>query len=155
MNQSRPNHQAPVLFLTTHVKPPDEDDWLELKRVLKYFMAMAHLKLKFVTNDTFTVHDSCKGHTRVIMTLGKDAVSASSQKQKWNGNSSTKIKLISGDDILPKMLWTWHLIKVQGYQIEKNILFQDNKSCTSLMKNGKVSSSKHTTYLCLVFLHHG
>ena len=42
----------------------------------------------------------------------------------------------------------------QGYRIEKNILFQDNKSTILLENNGKKSSSKHTRALniCYFFL---
>ena len=36
-----------------------------------------------------------------------------------------------------KMFWTKLFIKAQGYQIEKNILFQDNKSSILLEVNEK------------------
>ena len=35
-------------------------------------------------------------------------------------------------------------MEAQGYEIEKNILYQDNKSTILLLKNGKQSSSKRT-----------
>ena len=31
-------------FLITMVKKPDEDDWVKLKRVLKYFTITMHMK---------------------------------------------------------------------------------------------------------------
>ena len=37
--------QAPVAFVTTWVKGPDEDDWGKLKRVLKYLKGTQFLKL--------------------------------------------------------------------------------------------------------------
>ena len=38
-------------------------------------------------------------------------------------------------------------MEAQGYEIEKNILFQDNKSTILLERNGKKSSSKRTRAL--------
>jgi hypothetical protein len=35
-------------------------------------------------------------------------------------------------------------MEAQGYQVQDNVLFQDNKSMIPLEKNGKASSSKHT-----------
>jgi hypothetical protein len=35
----------------------------------------------------------------------------------------------------------------QGYQVQDNVLFQDNKSAILLEKNGKASSSKHTKHV--------
>jgi hypothetical protein len=37
-------------------------------------------------------------------------------------------------------------METQGYQVQDNILFQDNKSTILLEKNGKASSSKHTKH---------
>jgi hypothetical protein len=38
-------------------------------------------------------------------------------------------------------------MEAQGYQVQDNILFQDNKSAILLEKNGKASSSKHTKHV--------
>jgi hypothetical protein len=38
-------------------------------------------------------------------------------------------------------------MEAQGYQVEDNILFQDNKSTILLEKNGKASSSKRTKHI--------
>jgi hypothetical protein len=38
-------------------------------------------------------------------------------------------------------------MEAQGYQVQDNILFQDNKSAILLEKNGKASSSKHTKHI--------
>jgi hypothetical protein len=38
-------------------------------------------------------------------------------------------------------------MKAQGYQVQDNILFQDNKSAILLEKNGKASSSKHMKHV--------
>jgi hypothetical protein len=38
-------------------------------------------------------------------------------------------------------------MEAQGYQVQDNILFQDNKSAILLEKNGKALSSKHTKHI--------
>jgi hypothetical protein len=38
-------------------------------------------------------------------------------------------------------------MEAQGYQVQDNILFQDNKSAILLEKNGKASSSKRTKHV--------
>ena len=40
------------------------------------------------------------------------------------------------------VLWTQLYLDSQGYPVEKNIIFQDNKSAILLESNGKRSSSK-------------
>ena len=45
------------------------------------------------------------------------------------------------------MLWTLVFMEAQGYDIDKNILYQDNKSTILLEVNGKRSSSKRTRAL--------
>ena len=43
--------------------------------------------------------------------------------------------------------WTRYFMESQGYTINDNILFQDNKSSILLEKNGKSSSSKRTKHI--------
>jgi hypothetical protein len=38
-------------------------------------------------------------------------------------------------------------MEAQGYQVQDNVLFQDNKSTILLEKNGKALSSKHTKHI--------
>ncbi len=45
------------------------------------------------------------------------------------------------------ILWTKLFLEAQGYEIEKNILYQDNKSAILLETKGKKSSGKRTRAL--------
>jgi hypothetical protein len=45
------------------------------------------------------------------------------------------------------ILWTKFVMEEQGYNIERNVLYQDNKSAIQLETNGKKSSSKRTRAL--------
>ena len=149
--------QTAVAFLTTRVKKPDEDDWGKLKRVLKYLKGTLHMKLRLTVENlgiirwwvdaSYNVHDDCKGQTGAMMSLGQGAPISFSRKQKLNVRSSTEGELVGIDDALPYILWARYFIEAQGYTVEQNILYQDNKSTILLANNGRWSSSKRTRHI--------
>jgi hypothetical protein len=51
-------------------------------------------------------------------------------------------EIVGADDFMPAICWTRYFMEAQGYHIQDNILFQDNKSAILLEKNGKALSSK-------------
>ncbi len=51
------------------------------------------------------------------------------------------------DDMMPSILWTRYFLKSQGYAVNDNIIFQDNKSTMLLERNGKASSSKRMKHI--------
>ena len=55
--------------------------------------------------------------------------------------------LVGIDDALPFILWARYFIEAQGYSVEQNILYQDNKSTILLANNGRWSSSKRTRHI--------
>ena len=61
--------------------------------------------------------------------------------------SSTESELIGADDGFPLILWCKYFIEEQGYTVEVNRLYQDNKSTMLLAKNGRSSSSKRTKHI--------
>ena len=54
----------------------------------------------------------------------------------------TIAELIGVDDVMTLILWTPLFLEKQKYKVEKNIVYQDNKSTILLEKNGKRSSGK-------------
>jgi hypothetical protein len=81
------------------------------------------------------------------MSLGKGVVYGTSKKQKLNTKSSTESEIVAADDNLPQMLWTLYFLEAQGYKIDDNILYQDNKSSILLETNGRGSSGKRTRHI--------
>jgi hypothetical protein len=157
-NQTRQDIQMAVLFLTTRVKDPDEDNWGKLKWDLKYLNGTKHLKLtleanqlKFAvhwyTDGSHQIHEDCRRQTGFLVTLGKRAVSSSSTKMKCNTKNSTETELICSVDKLPDIVWMRYFIKYQGYDLDEYIVYQDNMSALSLEKNGRVLSSKCTKHI--------
>ena len=61
-----------------------------------------------------------------------------------NTRSSTEAEIVGVDDVATKIFWTKLFIEAQGYVIEKNILYQDNKSAILLETNGRRSADKRS-----------
>jgi hypothetical protein len=146
-----------VAFLTTRVRTPDEDDWLKLKRLLRYIRITIYMPLifradslnviKWWVDALFSTHDNWRGHTRATMSLGKVSVIGISKKQKINTRSSTESELVGTDDAIPQMMWTRYFLEGLGYVVEGYILNQNNMSTMLLETNGKQSSSKRTKHI--------
>jgi hypothetical protein len=84
--------------------------------------------VKWYIDASFAVHPNMRGHTGRAATLGRGFPIVSSTKQKLNTRSSTEAELVGIDDLMLAILWTWYFLKAQGYQVEDNILYRDNRS---------------------------
>ena len=103
--------------------------------------------LSWWVDASYGVHMDMKGHTRMMMTLGRGAVMSFSSGQNLNVRSSTECELVGINDSISKMMWGTYFIQAQGYTVDHNILYQDNKSAILLATNGRSSSSKRTKYI--------
>ena len=88
---------------------------------------------KRYVDASFAVHPDYRSHTSAVMTLGEGSIIAMSKKQKLNTRSSTEGELVGADDAATMILWTGLFMEQQGYPLDKNILFQDNKSAILLL----------------------
>ena len=155
--RARPDIHPTIAVLSTRVKKPNEDDWMKLHRLLKYINGTRKDKLilsadnlhviKWYVDCAFAVHPDFRSHTGGNMTYGQGTPVSMSRKQKLNTRSSTEAELVGPDDLSTLILWTRLFMEAQGYEIEKNILYQDNKSTILLERNGKKSSGKRTRAL--------
>ena len=155
--RERPDIQPTVAVLCTRVRESNESDWNKLIRLMKYLNGTRNFKLrlqvenlrcvKYYVDAAFAVHNDFKSHTGGVMTMGKGAITSISKKQKMNTRSSTTAELVAADDVIGLVLWTKLFLEAQGYEINRNILFQDNKSTILLEENGKKSSGKRTRHL--------
>jgi hypothetical protein len=64
---------------------------------------------------------------------------------------NTEGELVAVDNAATMILWTKLFLEAQGYDVEKNIVYQDNKSAILLETNGKKSSGKQTRALNIRF----
>jgi len=54
---------------------------------------------------------------------------------------------VDADDASTLIFWTQKFLEAQGYAVERNLLYQDNKSTILLEMNGKRSSTKKVSAL--------
>ena len=155
--RARPDTCTSIAFLTTRVRAPDKDDWTKLSHLMKYLRSTRKLPLilsangsgilKWWVDAAFAVHPNMQGHSGGGLSLGRGFPIVSSTKQKLNARSSTEAEIIGADDFMPAICWTRYFLQAQGYHVNDNVLFQDNKSAILLEKNGKASSSKCTKHV--------
>jgi hypothetical protein len=155
--RARPDLQTTVAFLCTRVKACDEDDYKKLKRMLQFLRATKddYLTLSAKTlhnvrwwvDASYAVHPDMKSHTGGAMSLGRGVVYGTSKRQRLNTNSSTESEVVGTHDVMPQVLWTLYFLEAQGYKIDDNILYQDNKSSILLETNGRGSSGQRTRHM--------
>ena len=144
-----------ISFLTTHVQGPDKDDLKTLGQCIQYHATTKHLPLTLEASTmdmlqwwidaSFAVHPNCQSHTRAVLSIGCSAVYSMSSKQKLNTRSSTEAELIGINDSLVMILCVQHFLQAQGYDIQQNIIYQDNNESTMcLATNDHESSGKQT-----------
>jgi hypothetical protein len=155
--RARPDTCTSVAFLTTRVDKSTDKDWNKLKHLVGYLKQTRDLPLilssdntsivKWWVDGSFATHPDMRGHTGAGLSLGRGFPITSSTKHKLNTRSSTEAELVSVDDCMPMILWSRYFLLEQGYNVEDNILFQDNRSAILLEKNGRTSSSKRTKHI--------
>jgi hypothetical protein len=103
--------------------------------------------IKWWVDAAFAVHPNMQGHSGGGLSLGRGFLIINLTKQKLNTRSSTESEIVGADDFMPAICWTQYFMESQGYQVQDNILFQDNKSAILLEKNGKASNSKRMKHV--------
>jgi hypothetical protein len=102
---------------------------------------------KWWLDVSFTVHTNMRGHSRGGLSLGGGFPIVRSNKQELNTRRSTETEIMGADDFVPAIYWRQYFMNAQGYGINGNVLFQDNKSSILFENNGKASSSKRTNHI--------
>jgi hypothetical protein len=139
------------------VREPDTADWDKMAHLMKYLRGTKLLPLilsargsgilKWWIDGSFAVNPNMRGHTGGGLSLGRGFPIVNSTKQKLNTRSSTESEIVGVDDCMPAICWTRYFMEAQGYGIQENIVFQDNKSAILMERNGKASSSKRTKHI--------
>jgi hypothetical protein len=153
--RARPDTEQTIAVLCTIVKEPNAADWNKLVSLMKYLNGTRDLRLtlsadklnciKWCVEARFAFHPDFKSHTGVTMKFGdgEGAPQSISRKQKLNTRAAPNPSWSAQ----MTYWWTKLFLQGQGYEIEKNVLYQDNKSAILLVINGKKSSGKRTRAL--------
>ena len=133
------------------------DDWKKLRHCILYLKSTLHMK-RYLSADNLTnlmwwvdgsygTHWDSEGHAGAMMSMGKSTIVNMSRKHKLNVGSSTESELVSIADVLGVMMWCKYFIEAQGYTIDNNLLYQDNKLTILLAKNGRMSAGKVSRHI--------
>ena len=70
-----------------------------------------------------------------------------SSKQNMNAKNSTEAELIGTSEYVPFNIWMVMFLEAQGYEIKKNIIFQNNHSTTRITKNRRDSCTWNSRHI--------
>ena len=119
------------------MKTPNHNGWHKLHWLLQYIIATRNEKLILSANDlyvikwymdaVFTVHPNLKIHSCGSMTYRTVIIVTVSRGGGLNNLSGKESELVGADDMSNMILWNKLLMEAQGYDIMKNIIYQDNR----------------------------
>jgi hypothetical protein len=155
--RTRPDILLVVSYLSTRASNPNEYDEKKLDKVLKYLNATQELGITMQPESlnlyasidaSYGTHSDGKGHSGVVITLGKNGapIHVSSRKQKLVSRSSTESELIGLDGGVSTVIWLRTLMESLGCKQPTTIVYQDNTSAMTMSnqgRGGKTSNSKH------------
>ncbi len=75
----------------------------------------------------FAVDMDMRSHTGGLMSFGRGMIHCRSSKQKLNTKSNTEAEVVGVSEYIPFNLWLTMFLKEQGYDLSKNVVFQDNE----------------------------
>jgi hypothetical protein len=155
--RARPDINPAIAYLTTRVTCSNDADWEKLVRMMKFLQQTSKDRLTLRADDSgilrwhvdaaFAVHPNLRSHTGATLTMGGGAITTISRKQSMNTRSSTEAEIVAADEVMGPMLWTRKFLEWQGHTVNKNILYQDNKSAITLETNGRQSAGRRSRHL--------
>ena len=90
------------------------------------------VNIKWYVDAEFAVYKDMRIHTGRFMTMGTRGDYVQSRGGVLNTKSSTYSKLSIVGDVLTRATCTWYFMKVQGYKIRDNVIYQYNQSAIKL-----------------------
>ena len=156
----RPDLLLSISYLAKRVQQPNLDDYRKLERVVKYLRGTQNMgiilqpdKLLHIVawiDASHAVHDNHRSHSGTIISLGKGPIYQKSGSQRINTKSSTESEIVALSDNSSQVIWSRNFLISQGYKIAPALIYQDNTSTMSLVKNGK-SNSERTKHISTRF----
>ena len=156
-NRCRLDTSLAVSFLCTRVTYSTEQDWLKLKRLVRYLYGTKERVLIIGANDVTTVniyidaayavHNNMRSHTGGCITFGRGIIMPKSTKQKLNTKSSTEAELVACSEYIQSAIYARLFLQAQGYELSPSIVNQDNQSTILLLKNGRSSCGKQSRHV--------
>ena len=161
--RTRPDILTAVCALATKSKSPNIHDMKRVDRIIGYLATTKELGIKVHVKDiklyayidaSWACHIDRKGHTGIIVTMGKFGfpIMYKSQKQKVVTRSSTEAELVGMFTGLDIVLYIRRLCKFFGYNQEEEItIYQDNTSAIQMAYMGRGASNSTSKYMDLKY----
>lgn len=152
---TRPDISAAVSILARKVATPTEEDWNEVKRVVKYLKGTINHQLKlgcdmdekqffgYADADWANDKSTRKSNSGYVIMLGTGTVSWSCKKQSCVADSTAVAEFISLSEACKEILWLRRLLADFGFNItEPTVIHEDNQSCLMMVENEEQLSSR-------------
>ena len=155
---TRPDISASISILARKVSKPNQEDWNELKRVMRYLKTTVHSKLVLSNDaaDSFNFQgfaDADWAETRIdrksnsgyVFLFNGSAVSWCCRKQSCVSLSSTEAEYIALTEACKEVKWFLQLFADLNHPIKDPItIWEDNQSCLKLIDSEKINCrTKH------------
>ena len=154
---TRPDILFAVTTLSRSSKSPTTDDLTAINRVLLYVIGTKHLGLKLFSDEgvklyatvdaAYACHPDSKSHSGCTLHIGRNSGSivSMSKKQTVTADSSTVAEFVATHCVTKEIMWARSFLASVGYpQSEPTILYEDNMSTISMIKNkSNGSKTKH------------
>lgn len=152
---TRPDIAVSTTILAQKSSCPNQQDWNEAKRVLRYLGATSHFKLTLGSSNTGLAmyadadwagdqrdRKSKSGH---LILFGGGVIHWSSRKQSCVALSSTEAELVALAEGCQELIWMKRLLEEIGEQsTEAIIVYEDNQSCIKLVESDRLErKTKH------------
>jgi hypothetical protein len=150
----RPDILLPIIFLSSRVSHPTNEDSKKLKRVLKYLHGTTNLginlgpdkdnvlRIHMFADASFGTHPDGKSHSGMLMTLGNGPILCKSVKQRIVTKSSTEAELVALSDASSHAMHQLLFMESLGFNVAPVMMQQDNQSTIRMAENGYSTSSR-------------
>ena len=95
----------------------------------------------------YAVYNNIRGHTGGEISMGYGIIHRKALNQEINVKRSIEFELVGIGEYFPYNIWFIMFMSAQGYGIENNVIYQDNKSAICIDKNGRNSCSGNSRYI--------
>jgi len=144
---TRPDICFAVNKLSQFMQTPSEIHWKAVKRVLRYLQGTAHLGLRLMRHNDFSLHmysdadwagdvNDRASTTGYLLFIGQNPVSWSSKKQRTIARSSTEAEYRAVASALAETNWVTNLLAELRLKFQKvPTIYCDNVGATYLCAN--------------------
>lgn len=157
---TRPDISAAISILAQRVSQPRQEDWNELKRVVKYLKGTINAKLVLGRSEISTQDGLLCGYADAsfadkninrrsisgnVFFVNGALVSWSSRKQSCVALSSTEAEFVALSEACQEACWLRRLLEDMEQNIDgPTVLFEDNQSCLKFIAEQRTSNrTKH------------